>query len=63
MLKTFHYSKIKISKNSFLFFFENFQKKIKKIIKISVSNFCFPIYIGLYICLSAFEKNISSKIG
>ena len=42
-------------KNHFYFFWK-FSKKNQKILKISVSNFCFPIYIGLYICLSAFEK-------
>ena len=34
---------------------ENFQK-FQNIIKISVSNFSFPIYTGLSICLSAFQK-------
>ena len=40
MLKTFHHSKIKISKNSFLFFLENFPKKIKKF-----SKFQFQIFV------------------
>ena len=40
----------------FIFIFWKIFKTFSRIIKISVSNFYFLIYIGLYICLSAFQK-------
>jgi len=55
MPQTLHHSKNKTSKKSPFIFFKC-SKLFQKILKISVSNFCFSIYTGLYICLPAFQK-------